>query len=285
MRVLLTGGTGYIGSTVLARLIEAGHDVTAVVRSEESGGIVAAAGATPVLHELTDVTWLTDQLGAVDAAIHTAASEQDAAAFDDAVIDAVTAAFAGTDKSYVHTGGIWVFGNGDDITEDSPLDPPELTAWRVSREERLLASDVKASVVAPGIVYGYGKGISNVITSSPHASDGALKLIGTGDEHWVTVHVDDLADLYLAVLEQAPGGETYVAASGTNPTVREIALAAIGADGAIEPEEPTMTDDRLGRSFAEALRLDQQASGAKARSAFAWAPSRPTLVEELSSQS
>jgi nucleoside-diphosphate-sugar epimerase len=283
MKVLLTGGTGFIGSSVLKALIAAGHDVTAIVRSEQAGEAVTANGATAVIHPLPDTDWLPEMLTLSDGAIHLATPDDDSGPiFDDSVIDSVIAAYSGTNKPYVHTGGVWVYGNGAELTEQSPINAPTITAWRQEREARLLASNVRASVVAPGIVHGYGKGIPNTISNGPRTADGALRLIGGGDQHWATVHVDDLAELYVAVLENAPGGETYLGVSGHNPTVRELAEAVVGPDGSVEAETVEAARERFGAEFGDALLLDQQMTGAKARSQFGWNPHRPTLVEEFS---
>ena len=275
MKILLTGGTGFIGSAVLDQLVAAGHRVTAVVRSQKSSLHVQDAGATGIIGDLFNADWLAAELRGHDAAIHTAAGgdERDAE-LNDAVIDAAIAAFSGTEKPFIHTGGIWVYGNNPAITETSPLAAPDLTAWRVASEQRLLGSGIKASVVQPGIVYGYGKGIPAMLAVSPEA--GSVPLFGTGDQRWTTVHVDDLADLYVRVLEQAPGGRTYVGVSGQNPTVRELGEAL----GEVAAEDPAATIERLG-GFGEALLLDQQASGQRARSELGWQPTRPSLVDEL----
>jgi nucleoside-diphosphate-sugar epimerase len=286
MRVLLSGGTGFVGSSILSALTAAGHDVVAIVRSKESATAVEAAGATALVHALPDTAWLTDALASSDGFIHAATpGDETGPAFDDSVIDSVVAAYSGTDKSYLHTGGIWVYGSGADLAEETPLAAPAITAWREEREARLLASGVRASVIAPAIVYGYGKGIPNTIIDAPRSAHGALRLVGSGDQHWATVHVDDLADLYVAALESAPGGEIYIAANGQNPTVRQLGEAVVGPEGAVVGEHPHATSDRLGVAFTEAILLDQQASGAKAKATFGWAPHRPSLVEELAAAS
>ncbi|MEV7395764.1 NAD(P)H-binding protein [Aeromicrobium sp. NPDC092404] len=274
MKILLTGGTGFIGSAVLDQLVAAGHRVTAVVRSQKSSLQVQDAGATGIIGDLFDPEWLAAELRGHDAAIHTAAgSDERDATLNDAVIDAVIAAFGGTSKPFIHTGGIWAYGNNPAISEASPLDPPALTAWRPAGEQRLLDSGVRASVVQPGIVYGHGKGIPALLSPEP----GIVRLFGSGEQHWTTVHADDLADLYVRVLDQAPGGRTYIGVSGHNPTVRELG-EALG--GAITAETPEATVERLG-GFGEALLLDQQASGLRAKTELGWQPTRPTLVEEL----
>jgi len=270
MKILLTGGTGFIGSAVLKRLVVEGHSITAIVRSSQSARKVEHAGAVSVVGDLFDRDWLGAELRQHDAAIHTAAgSDGRDADLNDAVIDAAINAFSGTDKPFILTGGIWTYGSNPAITETSPLNAPSLTAWRVEGEQRLLSSDVHAVVVQPGIVYGYGAGIPAMLLSS-----GVLP--GSGEQHWTTVHVDDLADLYVRALS-APAGQTFIGATGDNPTVSELG-AAVG--GPLAPEGDDATLARLG-GFGEALLLDQQASGAKARAELGWAPTRPTLVEEL----
>lgn len=278
MKILLTGGTGFIGSAVLRQLQDRGHDVVAAVRSDASARTAQDAGATAVVGDVTDRAWFTDQLREVDGAIHTAAPADGAAAFDDAVVDAVVEAFSGTAKPYVHTGGIWTYGSNDAITEDSPTDAPALTAWRSERENRVLGSDVVASLVQPGIVHGHGQGIPTILAGGDRDESGALLVVGDGSQHWTTIHVDDLAELYVAVLEQAPGGERYLGVSGDNPTVRELGEAVAGS---VAPTTVDQVHERLGEGFGDALLLDQQASGDKAREAFDWKPSRPSLVEEL----
>jgi nucleoside-diphosphate-sugar epimerase len=279
VNVLITGGTGYIGSSVLQVLRSRGHLVRAVVRSDESAKAATDAGAEAVVGDVTDVAWLTGQLRGADGAIHLAELGQ---VGDDALIAAVLAAFEGTDKPFIYTGGIWTWGDNPDITEESDYRSAALTAWRVERQRRVLESGLKASVISPSAVYGHGKGLpAGMFTYGPRTADGALLLIGSGEQHWATVHVEDLAELYVDVLERAPGGELYIAASGVNPTVREMAQAAVGPEGTLAPESADETRARLGELFADALLLDQQAQGTRAKQRFGWNPSRPTVLEEL----
>ncbi|NHC43739.1 NAD-dependent epimerase/dehydratase family protein [Motilibacter aurantiacus] len=290
MHVLLTGGTGFIGSAVLRALVADGSEVTALVRSDASAATVAAAGAKPLLTDITDTEAVRAALAGVDAAVHTASpGDATSADVDRAVVSAVTGAFAGTDRPYLHTGGVWVYGSGAALTEDSPLAPPRLTAWRPAVERSLLdAPGLRAGVIAPAIVYGEGAGIPALLAGSPRTAEGALVAIGPGTQHWTTVHVEDLADLYVAALAALRPGDYYIGASGSSPTVNEM-LAAVargaGLPGTVVAEDVEATQQRLGELFAEALLLDQQASGAKARTELSWSPSRPSLLEELESGS
>jgi len=282
MSILLTGGSGFVGSSVLRALVAAGFQVDAVVRNDTAGEKVAASGARAIEHILPDTDWLTLELEQSDGFIHTAAPDDGSAAdFDDAVIDSVIAAFAGTDKPFVYTAGIWMRGDGDALTEDSPIAAPGITAWREARVQRLFESGVNASVIEPGIVYGYGKGIPNVIAEAPRTESGALTLIGPGDQHWTTVHVDDLADLYVLALQKASRGERYLAVNGESVTTRQLAKAVVGPDGDVAPGDLVATREALGEGFTEALLLDQQATGTKPRTELGWNPVRPSILTEL----
>ncbi len=292
MAIFLTGATGFIGSAVLRQLRGQGRDVIALVRTEEKAEEVRAAGATAVLGTLTDGELVSRLALESDGVIHLASpGDASSAATDDAFVTAVLAGLEGSDKPYVHTGGIWVFGSGTDLTESSPLDPPALTAWRVPVEARVRSAvGVKTTIIAPGIVFGYGQGIPTVISDAPRGSGTApaLQLVGDGSQHWTTVFVDDLAELYILALDLADAGSYYIGASGQNPTVRELgeaAATAAGLDGRVETASVEQTRARLGAPFADALLLDQQARGSAARIDLGWEPNGPTLLEELRSGS
>ncbi|WP_433085448.1 NAD-dependent epimerase/dehydratase family protein [Dactylosporangium sp. CA-052675] len=276
MRIVLTGGTGYIGSAVVRELVAAGHAVTALVRSDEAADKARKHGAEPAVGDLFDAGWTAARFAEGDAAAHIAATGgPDTVEFDQAIVAA--AMRAGT--PYVHTSGIWLWGDNPDITEDSPLAPPALTAWRVPVERSVLEADQPTSIVAPGIVYGRGGGIPAGVLAPARDERGRVRLVGDGSQHWTSVHVDDVAVVYRLVLERGSGLGRLVVASGVNPTVRELAEAAAGGAG-VAPETAGESRARLGEQFADALLLDQQASGAKARE-LGWTPSGPSLVEEL----
>ncbi|GAA1845093.1 NAD-dependent epimerase/dehydratase family protein [Microlunatus capsulatus] len=278
MNIFLTGGTGYIGSALLPRLVERGHQVTAAVRSEASAEKVSGLGATPVTGDLTDATWVAAQLARVDGAVHTA-SPGDASSpdFDAAVATAAVQAFAGTEKPYVHTSGLWIWGAGEGLSEQSPLNPPALTAWRPGVEDIVLGAGLRGGIVAPAVVHGHGGGLPNVLLRGPRTADGALILIGDGSQHWGTVHVDDLADLYVLVLERGEVLGRVLGVTAGAPTVRAVAEAT-GDPVAPEPVEATRA--RLGEAFADALLLDQQFDNGYALS-LGWSPRRSRVVDEV----
>ncbi|MCS5714370.1 NAD-dependent epimerase/dehydratase family protein [Herbiconiux sp. CPCC 205716] len=292
MAILLTGATGFIGSAVLRQLRDQRRDVVALVRSSSAVEAVEALGARAVLGELTDREIVTHLALESDGVIHLASpGDESSAPTDDAFVTAVLAGLEGSDKPYVHTGGIWVFGEGAAITEDSPLDPPALTSWRVPVEARVRSAvGVKTTIIAPAVVFGNSGGIPNLIVESPRTSGDApaLELIGSGEQHWTTVFVEDLAELYVLAFDLAQAGSYYIGASGQNPTVRELteaAAQAAGLDGRVEASTVEAAHERLGEQFADALLLDQQATGSAARIDLGWEPNGPSLVEELRSGS
>jgi len=273
MHVFLTGASGYIGSSVLRALVAHEHEVTALVRTDEKAQAVRDAGGRALVGDVTDTDVVRRLAHEADAVVHTASAQ----GIDADFIATVLAALEGTLKPFVHTGGIFTFGDSTDISEQSPLSPPALTAWRVPNEATVRASSVRTTIIAPGIVYGRGAGIPAMFVGD---GEHEVRLVGDGSQRWTTVHTDDLGELYVLALHHGEQDGYVVAATGDNPTVREIAEA--GAHGSpIVAESVDASRERLGTEYADALLLHQEASGAHARSAFGWNPTRPPLVEDL----
>ena len=286
MRVALTGATGFIGSHVLAEMREHGHEVTALVRNEGDADAVAARGARPAVVDLYDRPAVVSLLSDADGAIHTASpGDESSADLDSAVVDAAIEAFDRTGKPYLHISGAWVYGANTQIREESPFHPPAMVAWREPIEKRLLdATGLRGVVIASGVAYGDGGGgIPGLLLASPRDDAGNLIMLGTGQQHWSTVHVADLADFFRRALEDESARGYYVIGDGLNPTVAELTEAAAGPAGApgAVPGSEAEARERLGDYFAEVLLLDQGSDAAKARSDLRWSPSRPGLVDEF----
>jgi nucleoside-diphosphate-sugar epimerase len=286
MKVALTGATGFIGSHVLAELQEHGHEVTALVRDDSHAGTVAGPGVRPVVVDLYDRAAVVSALSAADGAIHTASpGDETSADLDSAVVDAAIEAFDGTGKPYLHISGGWVYGDNTNITEESPYNSPALVAYREPIENRLLgATGLRGVVIVSGVAYGDGGGgVPGVLLGSPRDDAGNLIMVGTGQQHWDTVHVADLADFFRRALEDDSGRGRYVVENGLKPTVAELteaAAVAVGAPGAV-PGSDEEARARLGDAFAEVLLLDQGADATKARAELGWSPSHPGPVDEF----
>jgi nucleoside-diphosphate-sugar epimerase len=256
------------------------------VRDDAQAEAIAARGATPAVVDLYNRQAVVRLLGDADAAIHTA-SPGDATSpdLDGAVIEAAIDAFAGTGKPYLHISGLWIYGSNTAINEASPFDAPAFVAWKEPMERRLLGvSDMRSVVIASSVAYGDGGGaIPGLLLGSPRDDEGNLIMLGTGEQHWSTVHAADLAEVFRRALENDEARGYYVVGNGLSPTVAELteaAAVATGAPGAV-PGSDAEARGRLGDAFAEVLLLDQGTAATKVRSQLGWQPSHPGLVDEL----
>jgi nucleoside-diphosphate-sugar epimerase len=285
MNVTLTGSTGFIGSHILTELQEHGHQVTALVRDNTEADRVAAKGAMPAVVDLYDRPAVARMFSGADSAIHTASpGDASSAKMDAAVADAATDAFAGTGKPYLHISGDWIYGNNLDITEESPIRAPAMVAWREPIEQRVLdAAGMRGVVIVSSVAYGDGGGaVPGLVLGSPRDEAGNLIMLGTGQQHWSTVHAQDLADFFRRAMEDESARGRYIIGDGSNPTVAELTEAAAVSAGA--PGAVAGSDDearaRLG-GFAEVLLLDQGTDAPRARAELGWRPSHRTLAEEF----
>ena len=158
-------------------------------------------------------------------------------------------------------------------------------AWKEPIERRVLgAGDMRGVVIVSGVAYGDGGGgIPGVLLGSPRDDAGNLIMLGTGQQHWTTVHVADLADVFRRVLEDDSARGRYVIGNGLHQTVAELteaAAVAVGAPGAV-PGSDEEARARLGDYFAEVLLLDQGTDAARARAELGWHPSHPALTDEF----
>jgi nucleoside-diphosphate-sugar epimerase len=287
LKVALTGATGFIGSHILTELRTHGHEVTALVRDDAQAGVVKARGATPVVIDLYDRPAVASLLSAADGAIHTASpGDATSADLDSAVADAAIGAFAGTAKPYLHISGVWVYGNNTAITEQSPFRAPALVSWKEPIERRILdESGMRGVVIVSSVAYGDGGGgIPGLLLGSPRDDAGNLVMLGTGQQHWSTVHVADLADAFRRVLEHDTARGYYVIGNGAGATVAELteaAAVAAGAPGAVAGSDAEARA-RLGDYFAEVLLLDQGTDATRARTELGWQPTRSSLTDEFS---
>ena len=286
MNIALTGSSGFVGSHVLTELVAHGHEVTALVRGKEDEIAVAAQGAKATVVDLYDRAAVVNVLVGLDGSIHTASpGDATSADLDSAMADAVIEAFSGSGKPHIQISGLWVYGANITITEDSTFNAPPMVAWKEPIERRLLsAPGLRAIVPVSGSAYGDGGGgIPGLLLGSPRDDAGNLIMIGQGRQHWVTVHVSDLADFFRRALEQNSAHGYYAIGNGFAPTVAELteaAAAAAGAPGAV-PGSDTEARSRLGDYFAEVLLLDQGTQATRARVELGWKPSHLGLIEEF----
>jgi nucleoside-diphosphate-sugar epimerase len=286
MNVTLTGATGFIGSHILTELQAHGHHVTALVRDDAQADIVAAVGAMPAVVDLFDQAAVARAFAGADGAIHTASpGDASSANLDASVAGAATDVFAGTGKPYLQISGDWIYGNNGAITEESPIQAPPMVAWKEPIEHQVLDADgMRGVVIVSSVAYGDGGGgVPGLLLGSPRDAAGNLIMLGSGQQHWSTVHAADLADFFRRALEDESARGRYIVGNEPNPTVAELteaAAVAVGAPGAVAGSDEEARA-RLGNYFAEVLLLDQGIDPAKAQAELGWQPSHPSLVEEF----
>ncbi len=274
MRVFITGATGYIGTAVTSALIHAGHEITALARPGSEAGALERAGVKIVRGELSELQNLCDVVGVHDAVIHTAADRSAPAAADRAVLDALLPI---EELRIIYTSGVWVFGNtGDEaVDEASPVNPIKMVEWRPGHEERVLQQATeRGAVIRPGCVYGGRQSLLSGWFAAAVNND-PLDLIGHGVNRWAMVYLDDLADLYLKVLEEEAIG-LFHAIDDTRATLGQVAKAIIegaGGSSSVIRYRPLEEIEKEMGPFAEALALDQHVSSALTRATLHWEPS------------
>jgi nucleoside-diphosphate-sugar epimerase len=170
------------------------------------------------------------------------------------------------------------------VTEDAPLAPPPLVAWRLENEKQVLAraaSGGRPVVVMPGVVYGQGAGLIEQFLVEPARDRQVVHYIGGGANHWALVHVDDVAELYVLALS-APAGSVYSGVTYTDLTMAEIADAASHAAGCPGRTASVSLDQARAEMgpIADAFTLDQRIDSARARAELGWnPPARDPLAE------
>jgi nucleoside-diphosphate-sugar epimerase len=285
VNVFVTGGSGYIGRATIGSLVRQGFEVSALARNDAAARVVSGLGAKPVSGGLTDLEVLREAASRADGVLHLGVLYgPDTAEVDRAAADALQDG-AG-DRPYVHTGGVWVYGDTDGVVDETaPLNPPAITAWRLENERRVLDRAKTGGhpvVVMPGLVHGRSDGLVEAFFTAPARVSGAVPVIGDGSNHWAVVHVDDIAELYVLAL-QAKAGSVYAGVGDQNPALVDIALAvsrAVGHPGALERLTLEQAVERMG-PIAEAFALDQQMTGVRARRELGWSPRHVDVLSEL----
>ncbi|GLV60717.1 putative NAD-dependent epimerase/dehydratase [Dictyobacter sp. S3.2.2.5] len=293
MKVFVTGATGFIGSAVVRELIEAGHQVLGLARSEASAASLAAAGADAHRGSLDDLDSLRSGAVASDGVIHLAFNHdfsdyEGAARTDLRAVQAIGAALEGTGKPFVITSGTLMLtfflpqgrlGTEKDVAEAGMVAP------RVTSENAVLAlakRDVRSSVVrlAPSVHDQTRAGFAQVLISIAREK-GISGYVGDGSNRWPAVHRLDAARLFRLALEKAPAGSILHGVAEEGMPTRTIA-EVIGRHLAIPVVSisPEDADEHFGW-LATALTTDNPTSSALTRELLGWQTPHPTLIDDL----
>jgi nucleoside-diphosphate-sugar epimerase len=288
MHVFVTGGTGTIGSAVVAELLGHGHTVLALARSDGSAKAVTDAGAEALRGGLADLDVLRAGVARADGVISLAFGRDysspdalaQAVAEESAALTVLGEELVGSDRPIVTVSGTpWVPGRTATETDPLPVDGPVGGRGRAVMTLLDLASrGVRSTAVRmPRTVHDEGKGgFAGLLTDAARRA-GVSGYPGDGTQRWPAVHALDAAVLFRLALESAPAGTSWHAVSDEGDPVRDIATVIGRRLGLPVGAVPQESFGPFGPIFA----MDQPASSAHTRQALGWQPTHPSLLEDL----
>ncbi len=289
MKVFVTGAAGFIGGSIAAGLVRAGHQVTGLARKPEQLEELAKIGVTGVVGALNDRDLLIAQAQAADAVINAASSDNRAAVV--AIVDALS----GSGKVFLHTSGSSIVGDAsggegtDHIYFEDQLPAPTADkAARVAIDELVLAAagrGVRSAVLCNTLIYGHGA-LPRDSVQLPRLlkqarKSGIVRHVGRGLNIWSNVHIDDVVDLYLLALEKTEAGAFYFVESG-EATFRDMTAAIARALNLGEPQDWSLEQAREEWGYEMAsygLGSNSRVRGQRARTQLGWQPHRPPVLD------
>jgi len=288
MHVFLTGGTGTIGSAVVAELLSNGHTVLALARSEDSERALKNAGAQVLRGGIADLDVLRAGAAQADGIVSLAFgrdySSPDALAAaiveESAAMAALGEQLIGSDRPMVAVSGTpWVQGRTSTEADQVPLEGP--VGDRGRSQIALLGLAARgvrsATVRMPRTVHNEGKGgFAGLLTDQARRS-GVAGYPGDGTQRWPAVHALDAAVLFRLVLESAPAGTNWHAVADEGDRVLDITTVVGRRLNLPVQAVPQESFGPFGPIFA----MDQPASSAHTRQALGWQPTHPNLLDDL----
>jgi len=289
MRIFLTGATGFIGSKIIPELIQAGHQVLGLTRSEAGAKQLTAAGAEVHRGDLEDPTTLRRGAEKADAVIH-CAFDHDFSRFvencqkDKRNIEAMGEALVGSKRPLIITSGTGMGSRGPgQLASEDVYDAANANPRKISEETgaAIAARGVNVSYVRLPQVHDTKKqGLITPLIEISRAK-GRVAYVGDGKNRWPSAHVSDVARLYKLALDRAEPGARYNAVGEEGVTAKDIA-EALGRS--LKLPVVSLTGDEVPAHFgwmAMFAGLDMPASNAITRKKLSWTPVGPGLIADL----
>ncbi|WP_405775661.1 SDR family oxidoreductase [Streptomyces sp. NBC_00859] len=293
MRIFVAGATGYVGSAIVSELLQVGHEVVGLARSDASAATLARAGIAVHRGDLGDLDSLRAGAAEADGVVF-AANQHISETTDSAArarvelnaVEAIGSELEQTGKPFVATSGVIGRTPGQVLTEETPAVPNALTGLRLPVETYVLAlggRGVRSSSVrlAP-TVHGRGdaRGFVSMLIGIARAK-GVSAFIGEGANRWSSVHRRDAAVLFRLAVESAPPGTPVHAVAEEGVRFRDIA-ESIGRQ--LKLPAVSLTAEEASGHFgllAPLVSLDNPTSSALTRERFGWVPAHPELIADI----
>ncbi len=290
MRVFVTGATGFIGSAIVRELIDAGHRVLGLARSDAGAKSLIAAGVGVQRGSLEDIESLRSGATAADGVIHTAfihdfSNYGPAAEADRHAIETLGRALAGTDRPLIVTSGTLLAQRQGPLATEEDAHNPNFP--RKSEEAALALAErgVRASVLrlSPSVHDNGDHGFVPRLISIAREK-GVSAFIGDGLNRWPAVHRLDAAHLYRLVLEKGSAGSTYHGVADEGVPTREIAEAiGRGLNLPVVSKSHEAAADHFGW-IARFFSIDSPASSALTQERLGWRPVQPGIIADLNAE-
>jgi len=314
MRVFVTGASGFIGSAVVKELLNAGHEVTGLVRSKKSAEALAVMGVRAQVGSIEDVDCLRKGAADAEGAVHTAFFHQithmslstrlrvmlggspsgivsrftkAAVEADQRAIETIGRALRGSDRALVVAFPTMALKPGRMATEEDAPEPHSAGGGRAPSEAAALALasiGVRSSVVRlPPMVHDRRKqGLATRMIEIARKK-GISAYVGDGSNHWAAVHRLDAARLFRLALEHGSAGARYHAVAEEGIPLRKIA-EVIGRSLDVPAFSKSSRDaTKLFSWLTPFIEADNPVSSQLTKERLGWRPGQPDIISDLES--
>ncbi|MFM0529664.1 NAD-dependent epimerase/dehydratase family protein (plasmid) [Paraburkholderia strydomiana] len=291
MKIFITGAGGFIGGSIAAHLVRAGHQVRGLIRKPEHRDELKRLGIEPVIGTLDDRALLVAEAQAADAVINAASSDHEGA------VSALIEGLSGSGKPFLHTSGSSIVGDASGgeaaeariYHEDALPEPTADKAARVAIDRRVLEAAqqaIRSAVLCNTLIYGHGAVAGSASVQLPRLvrqaqKSGVVRHVGSGGNTWSNVHINDVAELYRLALEKSPAGTFYFVESG-EASFREMSAAIARAMKLGEPQDWPLEEAQKEWGYEMAsygLGSNSRVRGERARKLLGWQPKRTSVID------